>query len=119
MVSGQMEGKPTVELTVLLITNRSSYLEDGRQIQDVTKDRKVGMDQEGCHNSNRISIRREWNWNRVEKNGNQDTSSGACHDHVDELKGECGLVTSGLEHFASYIKQQKEPTAKQISERCS
>lgn len=66
------------------------------------------MGHERYHDSNRISIRSEWNRNRVEKDGNQDTSSGACHDHVDELIGECGIVTCSLEYFASYNNQQKE-----------
>jgi hypothetical protein len=60
------------------------------------------MDQKGDEDGNGVCILRERYGNSVDKDWNQDTSTSACHYHVDKLVGEGCIAADGTENLGTY-----------------
>jgi hypothetical protein len=59
------------------------------------------MNHEGDEDCNRIRILHQRDGNAIDKDRDQNSSSSACHDHVDELIREGSFAADRIEHFAA------------------
>lgn len=78
-----------------------TYLENIGDLQDFPHDREVGVEKERNGDRDRIGVLGERDGNCIDKNRDQNSSSSACHDHIDKLIRERSIADR-FEYFAAY-----------------